>query len=120
MTDEQLWTMVRVYHGFDTDEQMVESIGYGMELCVVKMREAVAAVSSAPVVVDLANVDVSKLDLTPGPIEFVPSVNQRLLNATRGMVGLVQMMAKRYPDFPVDNHRVIEAMSALREAESKA
>src|SRR4051812_6674479 len=37
----------------------------------------------------------------------------RLVDALRGMVGLVQLVQERYPDFPVDNHRVIEAMSAL-------
>lgn len=42
----------------------------------------------------------------------------RLLEALRGMVGLVQLVQERYPDFPVDNHRVIEAMSAIKEAES--
>ena len=120
MTDDQLWTMVRVYHGFDTEEQMVESLGYGMELCVVKMREAVTAVSAAPAIVDVAKVDLTEVDLRPGPITFVPSVNQRLLDALRGMIGLVQLVQNRYEDFPVDNHRVIEAMSAIREAETKS
>lgn len=40
----------------------------------------------------------------------------RVLDALRGMVGLVQLVQERYPDFPVDNHRVIEAISALNEA----
>jgi hypothetical protein len=44
-------------------------------------------------------------------------MSQRVLDALRGMVGLVQLVQNRYPDFPVDNHRVIEAMSALNEAE---
>lgn len=45
-------------------------------------------------------------------------MSQRLLDALRGMVGLVQLVQERYPDFPVDNHRVIEAMSAIKEAEA--
>jgi hypothetical protein len=45
-------------------------------------------------------------------------INERLLDALRGMVGLVQLVARqRYPDFPVDNHRMLEAMSAIAEAE---
>jgi hypothetical protein len=48
-----------------------------------------------------------------GPV----GVNERLLAALRGMVGLVQLVQKRYPDFPVDNHRVLEALSAISEAE---
>lgn len=43
---------------------------------------------------------------------------KRAIDALRGMVGLVQLAQERYPDFPVDNHRVIEAMSALKEAET--
>ena len=42
----------------------------------------------------------------------------RLLDALNGMVGLVQLVQERYPDFPVDNHRVIEALSAIKEAEA--
>ena len=45
-------------------------------------------------------------------------MNRRLLDALRGMVGLVQLVKERYPDFPVDNYRVLEAMSAIREAEA--
>lgn len=40
---------------------------------------------------------------------------ERQVNALRGMVGLVQLVSHRYPDFPVDNHRVLEAMSAINE-----
>lgn len=45
-------------------------------------------------------------------------MSARLLDALRGMVGLVQLVQHRYPDFPVDNHRVIEAQSAINEAEA--
>ncbi len=38
---------------------------------------------------------------------------ERCVDALRGMVGLVQLVQSRYPDFPIDNHRVLEAMSAL-------
>ena len=47
-------------------------------------------------------------------------MNNRVLDALRGMVGFVQLVKERYPDFPVDNHRVIEAMSAINEAETTA
>lgn len=45
-TDDQLWNMVRVYHGWKTDDEMIESVGYSMELYVAKMREAVKAACS--------------------------------------------------------------------------
>lgn len=48
-------------------------------------------------------------------IETPQTERQRLVNALRGMVGFVQLVKERYPDFPVDNHRVIEAMHVLRE-----
>jgi hypothetical protein len=36
----------------------------------------------------------------------------RALDALNGVVGLVQLVSdRRYPDFPVDNHRVLEARS---------
>jgi hypothetical protein len=36
----------------------------------------------------------------------------RANDALNGMIGLVQLVSgNRYPDFPVDNHRVIEAQS---------
>ena len=39
----------------------------------------------------------------------------RARDALWGMVGLVQLVSdRRYPDFPVDNHRVIEAQSCAR------
>ena len=44
---------------------------------------------------------------------------RRLADALAGMVGLVQLVKDRYRDFPVDNHRVIEAMSALNEHDLK-
>jgi hypothetical protein len=43
LSDEQLWTMVRVYHGYKTDAEMVEHLGYDLELCVAKMKQAIAA-----------------------------------------------------------------------------
>lgn len=42
-TEEQLWALVRVYHGYATDSEMVECIGYGLELHVEKMRQAYCA-----------------------------------------------------------------------------
>lgn len=49
------------------------------------------------------------------PAEFGPQhrdLVHRAKDALNGMVGLVQLVSgSRYPDFPVDNHRVIEAQS---------
>jgi hypothetical protein len=43
----------------------------------------------------------------------------RARDALNGMIGLVQLVSdRRYPDFPVDSHRVIEAMSCVRAIES--
>lgn len=41
--DDTLWTLVRVYHGYATEAEMVEQVGYGLELHVAKMREALQA-----------------------------------------------------------------------------
>jgi hypothetical protein len=42
----------------------------------------------------------------------------RARDALNGMIGLVQLVSdRRYPDFPVDNHRVVEAMSCARALE---
>lgn len=43
LTDDQLWQLVRVYHGFSTDEEMVEALDYSLELYVAKMRLAFAS-----------------------------------------------------------------------------
>lgn len=48
LSEDQLWTMVRVYHGFKTEAAMVEVVGYSMELHVAKMKEAVNALSLSP------------------------------------------------------------------------
>jgi hypothetical protein len=43
----------------------------------------------------------------------------RARDALNGMIGLVQLVSgKRYPDFPVDNHRVIEAQSCVNAIEA--
>ena len=42
-TDDQLWKMVRLYHGWKTDDEMVEVVGYGLELYIEKMRQALVA-----------------------------------------------------------------------------
>ena len=39
-TDEQLVAMVREYHGFKTDAELIEAVGYGLELQVAAMRIA--------------------------------------------------------------------------------
>lgn len=41
--DYALMQMVRVYHGFDTDKDLIDNVGYGLELYVAKMREALKA-----------------------------------------------------------------------------
>lgn len=43
ITEEQLWAMVRSYHGFKDDAAMVDTLGYSMELYVEKMRQAFEA-----------------------------------------------------------------------------
>jgi hypothetical protein len=51
-------------------------------------------------------------------METVTLVN-RARDALAGMVGLVQLVSdRRYPDFPVDSHRVIEAQSCLNALEA--
>jgi hypothetical protein len=43
----------------------------------------------------------------------------RARDALNGMVGLVQLVSdRRYPDFPVDNHRIIEAQSCINAIEA--
>lgn len=39
--DEQLWRLVRAYHGWETDDEMVEAVGYNTELYIERMRRAV-------------------------------------------------------------------------------
>jgi hypothetical protein len=43
ITDDQIWTLVRVYHGFPSEEAMVEHFQYDLELYMNKMRRAASA-----------------------------------------------------------------------------
>lgn len=40
LSDERLTKMVRIYHDWATDREMVEAFGYSLELYVERMRRA--------------------------------------------------------------------------------